>query len=126
MVYVPKNPLQAVKAQRSKYRNTKVTANGKKFDSIIERDRYFFLLDQQSQGKIKNLRCQVRYEIPVKDVHICDYVADFVYESSAGNTIVEDTKGFVTPIFKLKSKLMRAIHGIDLKIVRGATWQISI
>ena len=46
----------------------------------------------------------------------CNYIADFVYEQD-GKTIVEDTKGFRTPDYIIKKKLMLYIHKIKIKEV---------
>ena len=47
-----------------------------------------------------------------KAVH---YVADFVYIETLNNIeVVVDTKGFRTPEYKLKKKMMRAFKGIDI------------
>jgi hypothetical protein len=45
------------------------------------------------------------------------YVADFVYTDTLHETeIVEDVKGMITDVFKLKYRLMKQIHNIDVKI----------
>ena len=46
--------------------------------------------------------------------HPCRYIADFVYVDSEGNTIVEDTKGYRTPEYIIKRKLMLWVHGIRI------------
>ncbi len=146
MIYVPKDTAHK-RSSRSKYRNTKCKAQGRKFDSIGERDRFFFLQEAQSQGRIKNLRCQVKFSIVLFDQtggdgpdtlienHICDYIADFVYEvvtkplSRNVNvfaepiTIVEDFKGGyrLPPDWPIKQKLMKAVYGIDVRIVKSPT-----
>ena len=49
-------------------------------------------------------------EKPVK------YKADFVYvDNATGQTVVEDTKGFRTPEYIIKRKLMLMVHGITIK-----------
>lgn len=46
----------------------------------------------------------------------CRYIADFVYTDNAtGSTVIEDTKGFRTPEYKIKRKLMLWVHGITIK-----------
>lgn len=65
-------------------------------------------------GQITELRHHVSYSIHVNSIHICDYEADFVYQEM-GKTIVEDAKGYRTPVYKLKKRLMRAVHGIEIK-----------
>lgn len=119
--------------KRNKYGNKKVEAFGRKFDSIGERDRAFYLMDAEKRGAIRDLQYQVRFSIDVKGTHICDYVADFVYEKlypdplgvqHAWRVVVEDFKGFQTPDSKLKCKLMKAVHNMDVLIVKKATLTI--
>lgn len=115
--------------KRSKYGNKKCEYLGLKFDSIGERDRYIFLLDCQSRGNIRNLCCQVRFKLDVDGEHICDYIADFVYDKKLKYSftyIVEDfkSKATITDVFRIKSKLMKAIHGIDVKVVKNTTEEL--
>lgn len=129
-----------VKWQQNKYGNRKVTINGIEFDSRKEARRYNELLLLERAGAIQDLRRQVSFElIPAQyeDVytgeyykrgsrmgepkmkHVCvekavTYYADFVY-LEGGETVVEDTKGFKTPEYILKRKLMRHLLGIRIK-----------
>ena len=64
-------------------------------------------------------RCLILYS--TTDGHtkkICDYIADYTYllieEDGSSRFIVEDAKGVLTPEFRLKKKLMLAIHNIDI------------
>lgn len=74
----------------------------------------------QRAGVISNLREQVPYTlIPTQrssDGRVieraCSYIADFVYTDQHGNTIVEDTKGMRTDVYRIKRKLMLYVHGI--------------
>lgn len=76
----------------------------------------------QRAGVISNLREQVKYVlIPTQRdsqgnllERECSYYADFVYDKD-GVTVVEDTKGFRTPEYRLKRKLMLYVHGILIK-----------
>lgn len=44
------------------------------------------------------------------------YKADFVYiDNATGQIVVEDTKGFRTPEYIIKRKLMLQVHGITIK-----------
>lgn len=123
---------------RSKYGNKKAKAGDLVFDSRKERDRYLKLSLLMKAGEISDLRRQVSYELipaiyetvekqmktKTKMVQRCvqravHYVADFVYKDKEGNEIVEDVKGstkMLTPEFCLKMKLMRHVHGIQIKI----------
>lgn len=102
----------------SKYKNGKVIVDGIKFDSGAEGERYKILKAKEKAGLIKNLQLQVNYPLIVNGLKICDYRADFVYEVG-GKTVVEDVKGQLHDVFKLKYKLMFACHGIILLITRA-------
>jgi hypothetical protein len=50
---------------------------------------------------------------------VCKYISDFVYLEN-GQKIVEDVKSEYTrklPVYRLKKKLVKAVHGIDIKEV---------
>jgi Protein of unknown function (DUF1064) len=77
----------------------------------------------QKGGMIRDLKAhpQVRFRLDVDGHHICDYLADFVYfDNERGEKVVEDVKGFQTEISKFKLKLMAAIHGVNVEIVRSS------
>lgn len=104
---------------RAKYGNKKVEIDGKKFDSKAEGARYVELKRLQEGGVISGLKTQEEFALPVNGALICKYRADFIYLDSDGNRVVEDVKGGpVTPVYTLKKKLMKAIHGIEIKEVR--------
>lgn len=105
---------------RSKYKSVRVKNSYGSFDSKGEFERFLFLQDQEREGKIQNLKRQVKYPLTVGTDHICDYRADFVYTRD-GKEIVEDFKGYLTDIFKIKMKLMKAIHKIHILITRRPT-----
>lgn len=94
------------------------------YDSRKEHRRADQLKLMQRAGLISNLSEQVTYVlIPTQrdsDGKLlereCAYVADFVYDKD-GVTVVEDTKGFRTPEYRIKRKLMLYIHGIRIKEV---------
>lgn len=102
----------------SKYRNSKVEIDGIRFDSGAEGERYKILKAKEKAGLIKNLQLQVNYPLLVNGLKICDYRADFVYEVG-GKMVVEDVKGQLHDVFKLKYKLMYACHGIVILITKA-------
>lgn len=102
-------------AARRKYRNQPVVVDGIRFDSKAEAHRWGELRFLEQSGAIFGLRRQVPFEMVVNGVKVCTYVCDFLYEQG-GEPVVEDVKGVVTPEFKLKKKLMKACHGIDVLV----------
>lgn len=104
-------------AKRPKYRNQPVTVGGARFDSKREAARWQELQLLARAGAITELQRQVRYPLTVNGVTIGTYTADFVYQED-GQTVVEDTKGVITREFRRTAKLMRAIHGIAIRVTR--------
>nr|UVX62060.1 MAG: protein of unknown function (DUF1064) [Bacteriophage sp.] len=104
----------------SKYHAKKTCVDGIVFDSKREADRYLVLKSMEEDGDIEDLRRQVRYElIPAFDVdgrhyRPVFYVADFVYRED-GHEVVEDVKGMMTDVYKLKSKLFAKRYGKAIK-----------
>lgn len=94
--------------------------DGITFDSRKEADRYLVLKCMEEDGIIEDLRRQVRYElVPAFDVdgrhyRPVYYVADFVYVED-GKEVVEDVKGMITDVYKLKSKLFARRYGKVIK-----------
>jgi hypothetical protein len=102
----------------SKFGAKKTIVDGITFDSKWESERYGQLRAMERGGIVTDLKLQVKYDIVINDIKICKYISDFVYKEELPNgeikEIVEDAKGFETPEFKLKKKLMKAVHGIDI------------
>lgn len=94
----------------AKYGNSKVTIDGRTFDSKLEAKRYGELKLMERAGMISNLQCQVPFElIPKfkkngKTIRKMEYIADFTYTKN-DELIVEDTKGLRTEAYKIKRKL---------------------
>lgn len=99
----------------SKYRNVKTVVDGITFASIKESRRYQELKLLERAGEIKGLELQPRFAIDITGVHICNYVGDFLYHDvEKDKAVLEDCKGFKTPSYNLKKKLVKAIYGIDI------------
>ena len=124
-------------ANYRKYNNKKVIVNGIKFDSQKEAKRYQELSMFEKTGVISCLQMQVKFLLIPTQYEIaerygkkgqklqsgtkciekeCSYYADFVYKRG-GEIIVEDTKGFKTPEYIIKRKLMLYKYGIKIKEV---------
>ena len=111
-----------------KYGNRKTEVDGITFDSVKEAKRWSELKLLEKAGEISYLRRQVSFElIPPQCENgkvverACNYVADFVYMDKSNpngehnGMVVEDTKGFRTPDYIIKRKLMLHVWGIRIK-----------
>ena len=99
----------------SKYHNKPTIYKGMRFDSQGECRRYQELELLEKAGEIKSLQRQVSFTLTVNGKKICIYKPDFVYFEN-GERIVEDFKGVITDVFKLKAKLFEAIFDTPIKI----------
>lgn len=102
-----------------KYHNIICEYRGRRFDSIKERDRYILLSALVAQGEISDLKCQTPFILIKKNGSHREvrYVADFTY-IKGGQLVVEDVKGVITPVFRLKARLFYEIFGTDIVIVK--------
>lgn len=105
----------------SKYHSKKITKDGQTFDSVKEYRRFCELSLLARAGKVTDLQRQVKFElIPSQRIggkvveRACNYVADFAYTEN-GTKVVEDVKGYKTPEYIIKRKLMLWVHGIQIR-----------
>ena len=97
---------------RSKYGNRKVSADGYTFDSLLEYRRYQQLKILLAAGEISDLQVHYSIVLAEKDrdaegkINEIEYEADFRYIEN-GVTVIEDTKGVLTDVFKIKWGLLR-------------------
>lgn len=108
---------RGAKRPASKFGNEPTVVDGMRFASKAEARRYGWLKIAQFAGEITDLECQPRFPLKVEGSLICTYVADFRYtDARTGFKVVEDVKSDPTrtPIYKLKAKLLKALHGIDI------------
>lgn len=127
----------------AKYKNKKIKYDGIVFDSIKECNRYKELKQLEKNGEIRDLNVHVakvlipaqyetfeRYSLKtgkrLKDGKKCVekevvYIADFVYfDCRTCECVVEDVKSPITrqnTAYRIKRKLMRYVHGIEIKEV---------
>ena len=104
-------------ARRSKFGNHPTEADGYRFDSKKEERRYQELKLLEKAGVITNLvadKKKLRWKLEVNGVKICEYEADFSYFED-GKPVIEDAKGFRTPEYKIKKRLMLACWSTEIR-----------
>ena len=96
---------------KRKYNNHKIEIDGFTFDSKFEADFYLRLKPLVKSGKIKELKIHPRYLLQEgfskngKHFNPIYYVADFEVTYDDGVTVIYDTKGMRTEVYKIKRKL---------------------
>lgn len=101
-------------SKQNKYRAQKTEVDNIRFDSKREATRYQDLKIMEREGLITDLKLQVSFPLVVNEVLIATYRSDFEYVEN-GQRVVEDTKGVKTPVYKLKRRLMLALHGVHIR-----------
>lgn len=105
------------KSNDSKYKNVKVQEDGYTFDSKAEHRRYQELKLLQAAGEIELLAVHLPYELWVHGTKVATYISDFNYYLPGTDTwMTEDVKSTATRTasYRLKKKLMKACHDIDV------------
>lgn len=109
---------------RSKYGAIRTTINGITFASKAEASRYSELQILLKSGEITDLKLQPRYPLVftprkgAEPVNVGTYVGDFWYRKRNGAAVTEDVKGVLTPVYRLKKKIVESIYGITIVEVR--------
>lgn len=113
----------------SKYRNVPTVVDGVRFASKAEAARDAELQLLAKAGRIGGIKRQPRFPLLVNGTKICTYVGDWEYwelpdgahgaqrpqappedRHAIGHRVVEDRKGALTPAFKIKWALAKALH----------------
>lgn len=119
-------PLRLPAKKPHKYRAQPMVVDGIAFPSKREAARYAELKRLEKAGEIEGLELQPRYRLDVPGIvsvdHRCtigSYVADFRYfdHRQGGIVVVEDVKGFKTPLYRWKKKHVEAQYGIQIREV---------
>ncbi|QJX81024.1 DUF1064 domain-containing protein (plasmid) [Priestia megaterium] len=110
---------------KSKYGANKIVINDIKFDSMLEANYYLHLLKEKEQGSIidfdlkPSFTLQPSFKKNDKKFHPIKYIADFSVFLLSGETLIVDTKGVITPDFKIKQKLFEYTHpDLTLKVLK--------
>jgi hypothetical protein len=108
--------------RRSKYGAKPTTVDGIRFASMKEAARYRELRLLEKAGETNLITLQEKFPLlavnPVtgEATKIGEYRADFSYVSK-GEWIIEDVKGFKTPLYRWKKKHVEAQYGIEIREV---------
>lgn len=110
---------QLKQPRKAKYGNRKTVVDGITFDSKAEARFYDGLKLREKAGEVANVELQKPFALTVSAQLIGTYKADFAFDDLVERRYrVIDVKGVETYAFKLKKKLMRACHGIEVECVK--------
>ena len=109
--------------KKNKYKAKKINVDGITFDSKAEAHYYTSNLKIRLLAReIKDLELQPRFPLELNSIKLGSYVADFKYFDYRLNTdVIEDVKGMLLPMTRLKIKLVRAIHNQIITLIDSRT-----
>jgi len=112
--------LRTGQPKKNKYNANPCEYDGYTYDSKREAEFAQALDLLMRAGEVSSWERQVPYSIDINGKHICKYVADFKVHYHDRPTEVIDVKSVFTaklPVYRLKKKLMEAVHGIVIREV---------
>lgn len=101
-----------------KYRNVPTKVGKFQFDSKLEAKRFQELELLQRAGTIHTLEFHRHWNLHVNGELIGYYEADFTYIEN-GSTVIEDTKGLKTALYRWKKKHLFAEYGIQIREINA-------
>jgi uncharacterized protein DUF1064 len=116
--------------RQSKYNAHKTEVDGIVFHSAKEARRYGELKLLEKAGEISGLKLQHAYVLNAPRIYVPGaaglvtprplavlgkYIADFIYYDQRNGFVVEDVKGFKTPLYKWKKRHVEAQYGIVIR-----------
>lgn len=111
--------------RRGKYNiapKAKRTYKGTVYMSKLESDykKHLDLLRKATtpKNRVVSVVEQMPFEIVINGQKICKYLLDFKVEYGDGRIEYVDTKGVITPMYRIKKKLVEAIYPIKIKEVK--------
>jgi len=86
-------------------------SDGIKFSSKKEMQYYQQLKRSEQSGELIFFLRQVPFHLPGNIKYICDFMIFW----KDGSVTIEDVKGFKTPMYTAKKKMVEAIYPIEIK-----------
>ena len=107
----------ASKMRSGKYNAKKTIYNGILYDSKLEASfaaKLDLLRNAKGKDRVVNVSRQVVFPVTVNGFKICKYKLDFLVLKGVDTKYHYDVKGFATPVYKMKKKLVEATYGIKI------------
>lgn len=101
-----------IQAKRSKYGNVRTIVDGHKFHSKLEADRYRELKLLKQAGAILYFLRQAPFDLPGGVIYRCDFLV-----VSTSGIEVEDTKGYMSEVSRIKIAAVEERYGIKVRIL---------
>lgn len=112
--------LLAAKPKRNKYGNRHVVIDGIKFDSVREGAYYAELKLREKAGEVADVELQKPFVLTINGQLIGTWRSDFAFHDNVRRCyrVIDVKGGPLTREFQRTRRLMRALHGIEIEVVR--------
>jgi len=117
---IPASEYRNIKTpKRNKFGAAPIVIDGIRFDSKAEGRFYSTLKAREKAGEVYEVEMQPRYVFTHNGVLIGTYKADFrYYDATKKKTVVADVKGVLTEAAALRIKIVQALYGVEIVLVR--------
>lgn len=93
-----------------KFNNVPKRYGGRTYQSTLEANYAAHLDLLKKAGEIQDYETQKVFRLDVNDIHIANYIADFLVVGKHGRLEVHEVKGKELSPFRMKWKLMKALY----------------
>ncbi len=112
-----------VKNPKNKYNAKKTVFGGRKYDSKFEAKVAADLEWRKKAGELKEIIPQFKIPLAVNGHHIANYYMDFKVIHKDGQVEFIEVKGFETPVWRMKWRILEAIKdeiepGVELTLIK--------
>jgi len=95
---------------KHKFKAIPTVSDNIRFSSKKEKKRYEELKLLQQAGELLFFLRQVPFHLPGNVKYVCDFMSFW----KDGAVTIEDVKGFKTPMYKTKKKILEATYPIEI------------
>lgn len=99
---------------KHKFKAKSTELDGFTFGSKLEARWYNLIKEMQASGEVLFFLRQVPFHLPGNVI----YRADFMLFFSDGHVEIWEAKGFDTPEWVMKKKLVESIYPVEIKVVK--------
>jgi hypothetical protein len=107
-------PFTAAGESYHKYKNTAIMVDGFRFDSKLEADWYKNLKAQRERGEVAWFIRQVPFDVAPS----VRYFVDFLVVYAGGGIQLQEVKGYMTPLAKVKITVVEERYGVIIRILK--------
>ena len=99
---------------KHKFHAKKTELDGINFGSKLEARWYSIIKDMQENGEVLFFLRQIPFHLPGNIIYRADFMIFFTDE----HVEIWEAKGFDTPEWKIKKKIVESLYPVEIKVVK--------